>query len=63
MLIFDSVVWIHGGGYTFQWKTRYGSGAGLVEASQRDGKEGIIYVGLNYRLGLFVSFPSRTPFG
>jgi hypothetical protein len=50
------MVWIHGGGYTLGWKTLYGSGAGLVAASQRDGKEGVIYVALNYRLGLFVRF-------
>lgn len=48
------MVWIHGGGYTLGWNTLYGSGAGLVEASQRDGKEGVIYVALNYRIGLFV---------
>lgn len=47
------LVWIHGGGYTFEWKTRYGSGAGLVASSLRNGKEGVIYVALNYRLGLF----------
>lgn len=48
------MVWIHGGGYTLGWKTEYGSGAGLVNASLSNDKEGVIYVALNYRLGLFV---------
>lgn len=48
------VVWIHGGGYTLGWKTQYGSGVGLINASRRNNKEGIIYVAINYRLGLFV---------
>ncbi|TVY41701.1 Carboxylesterase [Lachnellula subtilissima] len=47
------LVWIHGGGYTLGWKTLYGSGAGLVRASESNGKEGVIYVAINYRLGLF----------
>ncbi|TVY37789.1 Carboxylesterase, partial [Lachnellula occidentalis] len=47
------LVWIHGGGYVLGWKTLYGSGAGLVRASESHGKEGVIYVALNYRLGLF----------
>lgn len=49
------MVWIHGGGYTLGWKTQYGSGAGLVRASQNYTKPGIVYVAVNYRLGLFVS--------
>ena len=48
------VVWIHGGGYTLGWKTQYGSGVGLINASRRNNKESIIYVAINYRLGLFV---------
>ncbi|KAN0099014.1 alpha/beta-hydrolase [Hyaloscypha variabilis] len=47
------LVWIHGGGYTLGWKTQYGSGAGLVRASQNYTKPGIVYVAINYRLGLF----------
>ncbi|TVY62853.1 Carboxylesterase patB [Lachnellula suecica] len=47
------MVWMHGGGYTLGYKTLYGSGAGLVKASQSNGKDGVIYVALNYRLGLF----------
>lgn len=49
------MIWIHGGGFTLGWKTQYGSGAGLVAASTANGKPGVIYVGINYRLGLFVS--------
>ncbi|KUJ06338.1 alpha/beta-hydrolase [Mollisia scopiformis] len=47
------LLWIHGGGYTLGWKTQYGSGAGLVAASQAHGKTGAIYIAINYRLGLF----------
>ncbi|KAH8799840.1 acetylcholinesterase precursor [Xylogone sp. PMI_703] len=43
------MLWIHGGGYTLGWKTQYGSGAGLLKAS----KDGVIYIAINYRLGLF----------
>lgn len=58
------MVWIHGGGYTLGYKTQYGSGAGLLKASQRGGNEGVIYVAINYRLGAFVRsllFPSLGP--
>ncbi|PBP15781.1 acetylcholinesterase precursor [Diplocarpon rosae] len=47
------VVWIHGGGYTLGWKTQYGSGAGLLRAGESTGPEAVIYVAINYRLGLF----------
>ncbi|KAN0096299.1 alpha/beta-hydrolase [Hyaloscypha variabilis] len=43
------LVWIHGGGYTLGWKTEYGTGGGLIRASNG----GIIYVAINYRLGIF----------
>ncbi|KAI9050326.1 hypothetical protein LZ554_005493 [Drepanopeziza brunnea f. sp. 'monogermtubi'] len=54
------VVWIHGGGYTLGYKTQFGSGVGLLNASQRDGKEGVIYVAINYRLGAFGFLSSKT---
>ncbi|EKD18586.1 uncharacterized protein L3040_005955 [Drepanopeziza brunnea f. sp. 'multigermtubi'] len=54
------VVWIHGGGYTMGYKTQYGSGVGLLNASQRDEKEGVIYVAINYRLGAFGFLSSKT---
>ncbi|KAG0650086.1 Carboxylesterase patB [Hyphodiscus hymeniophilus] len=48
------MVWIHGGGYTLGSKTLYSpSATGLIRASQSNGKEGVIWVGLNYRLGIF----------
>jgi len=50
----DSLVWIHGGGQVLGYKSIYGGGAGLLAASQTNGGEGVIYVAINYRLGLFV---------
>jgi carboxylesterase type B len=50
------MVWIHGGGYTLGSKTLYSpSAAGLIKASQSHSKEGIIWIAMNYRLGIFVS--------
>ncbi|KAG4433939.1 hypothetical protein IFR05_010584 [Cadophora sp. M221] len=54
------VAWIHGGGFTLGWKTQYGSGVGFIDASRRNGKEGIIYVAINYRLGLFGFLSGNT---
>lgn len=48
------LVYIHGGGYVQGSKTEDGSGLGLLDASAKNGKE-IIYVAINYRLGVFVS--------
>jgi cholinesterase len=49
------MVWIHGGGYTLGSKTLYSpSAAGLIKASQSNGKEGVIWIAMNYRLGIFV---------
>jgi carboxylesterase type B len=50
------LVWIYGGGYVGGYKTSSGSPASLIARSQENGKEGVVYVALNYRLGLFVSF-------
>ncbi|KAI1137699.1 alpha/beta-hydrolase [Hypoxylon sp. FL0543] len=47
------LVWIHGGGFTFGSKTLYGSPASLIARSQRNGGDGIIFVSINYRLGMF----------
>ncbi|KAI0836025.1 alpha/beta-hydrolase [Hypoxylon sp. FL0890] len=47
------LVWIHGGGFTFGSKTLFGSPASLIARSQRNGGEGIIFVSINYRLGMF----------
>jgi carboxylesterase type B len=48
------LVWIYGGGYTEGDKTSSGSPASLIARSQLDGSEGVIFVTMNYRLGLFV---------
>lgn len=47
------LVFIHGGGYVQGSKTEYGSGAGLLRAAAENERE-LIYVSINYRLGLFV---------
>ena len=50
------MVWIHGGGYTLGSKIEYSpSAAGMILESQDDGSAGIVWVGINYRLGVFVS--------
>lgn len=48
------VVWIYGGGYVSGSKFGAGNPATLISRSQENGDEGVIYVALNYRLGLFV---------
>ncbi|KUJ10987.1 prolyl oligopeptidase-like protein [Mollisia scopiformis] len=47
------LVWIYGGGYTEGSKLSAGDPASLVARSQLDGSEGVIFVAMNYRLGLF----------
>ncbi|KAL8775195.1 MAG: hypothetical protein Q9194_003811 [Teloschistes cf. exilis] len=47
------LVYIHGGGFDLHWKDASGKGYGLVERSQKGGGAGVIYVAINYRLGLF----------
>lgn len=46
------LVWIHGGGYTLGSKTDSGNPAGLISRAE-DGGNGVIYVSINYRLGMF----------
>lgn len=46
------LVWINGGGYTSGDKSAY-SAAGLIKASQTNNSDGVVFVSLNYRLGLF----------
>lgn len=48
------LVFLHGGGYVQGSKTAYGPGVGLLEAAEENGHD-LIYVSINYRLGLFVS--------
>ncbi|KAH8738472.1 Alpha/Beta hydrolase protein [Ilyonectria robusta] len=45
------LVWIHGGGYDIDSKQYDPSG--LISRSQLNDQEGIIFVALNYRLGMF----------
>jgi carboxylesterase type B len=46
------MVWIHGGGYCVG--TKYDvPPAGLISRSQLGGREGVIYIALNYRLYVF----------
>ncbi|KAE8440887.1 hypothetical protein EG329_006354 [Mollisiaceae sp. DMI_Dod_QoI] len=47
------LVWIFGGGYTSGSKTSAGNPATLIASSQLNGSEGVIFVAMNYRLGLF----------
>ncbi|KAA8566567.1 hypothetical protein EYC84_009115 [Monilinia fructicola] len=47
------VVWIYGGGYVAGSKFGSGNPATLISRSQENGDEGVIYVAMNYRLGLF----------
>lgn len=49
------VVWIHGGGYAYGDKTSEGHPATFIAKSEVDGADGIVFVSINYRLGLFVS--------
>ena len=49
------MVEIYGGGYTAGDKLSVGNPAGLISRSMTNGDEGVIYVAMNYRLGLFVS--------
>ncbi|EHK46828.1 hypothetical protein TRIATDRAFT_194942 [Trichoderma atroviride IMI 206040] len=47
------VVWIYGGGYVSGSKESWGSPNEIISASQEDGSDGIIWVAMNYRLGVF----------
>ncbi|KAH8734514.1 Alpha/Beta hydrolase protein [Ilyonectria robusta] len=49
------MVWIHGGGYDIGFKDQapFDSPAGLLARSQFDDQEGIIFISINYRLGMF----------
>jgi cholinesterase len=49
------LVWLYGGGYTSGDKTASGNPAGLISKSLENANEGVIFVAMNYRLGLFVS--------
>jgi hypothetical protein len=55
------LVWIFGGGYTAGTKSSNGNPAGILARSQDYNGEGVIFVAINYRLGLFVNFPFYFP--
>lgn len=50
------LVWIDGGGFSAGYKHEQHA-AGLVARSGLENGEGIIYVAMNYRVGLLVSSP------
>ncbi|KAK3392850.1 carboxylesterase family protein-like protein, partial [Podospora didyma] len=52
------VLWIHGGAYVGGSKDI--NAAGFIASSRRNGAPGIVFVSINYRLGLF-GFPPRKP--
>ncbi|CZS90086.1 related to triacylglycerol lipase I precursor [Rhynchosporium agropyri] len=47
------LVWIHGGGYTTGSKSSSGNPSSLIATSLENDDEGIVYVAINYRLGMF----------
>ncbi|ELR09469.1 hypothetical protein VC83_00616 [Pseudogymnoascus destructans] len=47
------LVWIYGGGYTAGSKTGSGNPATLLDSARDGDEKGIIFVALNYRLGMF----------
>ena len=47
---------IYGGGYVASDKSSSGNPASLIARSLEDDNEGVVYVAMNYRLGLFVSY-------
>jgi Carboxylesterase type B len=47
------MVWIYGGGYTSGEKSAYDP-SGLIHRSMEGGKEGIVYVALNYRVSILI---------
>ena len=54
------LVWIHGGGFTIGWKGEFGSGQEFIALSAGNRDDGVVYVAINYRLGLFVIFITNT---
>jgi carboxylesterase type B len=47
------LVWLYGGGYVSGDKTASGNPAGLLDRSFDNGNGGVIFVAMNYRLGIF----------
>ncbi|RDW69662.1 hypothetical protein BP6252_08682 [Coleophoma cylindrospora] len=59
------MVWIVGGGFVIGDKNAAGDPTGLIQQSMSNNSDGVIYVTLNYRLGLFgfMSGPEYTAQG
>ncbi|KAI1328953.1 acetylcholinesterase [Xylariaceae sp. FL0255] len=55
------VVWIHGGGFVQGDKSTDGNGTGLITRAKQLGSDGIMFVAINYRLGMFGWLPAETP--
>ncbi|KAI0475476.1 carboxylesterase [Xylariaceae sp. FL0804] len=47
------IVWIYGGGFTTGSKDSSGDPSGIIARSRADGGEPVVFVTINYRLGLF----------
>lgn len=54
------MVWIHGGGFANGAKSSVGNPAQLIALSTQNGLPGMVYVQLNYRMGVF-GFPPKGP--
>ncbi|CAG8976122.1 hypothetical protein HYALB_00002403 [Hymenoscyphus albidus] len=54
------LVWIYGGGFTTGSKTSAGNPASLIAKAKEDAGEGVVFVAINYRLGLFGWLPGST---
>lgn len=52
------LVWIYGGGYTAGEKSAFNA-SGLMQRSMQDGRDGIVYVSLNYRVSNRYVFPAN----
>ncbi|KAJ4395822.1 hypothetical protein N0V93_000036 [Gnomoniopsis smithogilvyi] len=54
------MVWIHGGGFALGAKSSVGNPSQLLQKSVEGGLNGMVYVQINYRLGMF-GFPPKGP--
>lgn len=54
------LVWIHGGGFAGGSKANQGNPAQLIAKSAQGGLGGMVFVEINYRLGMF-GFPPKGP--
>lgn len=54
------LVWIHGGGFAGGSKANQGNPSQLLAKSVQGGLGGMVFVEINYRLGVF-GFPPRGP--